>query len=93
MSPVPTYILRTMVVGAFLGTGHGVARGWKELKRDVPYLEHLRKEHFYQYVLGGALNDAAHGCLLAPWAPILIPAALFGWQSKLQCDWLKRKLQ
>lgn len=91
--PVVNYIISTMVAGSIVGAGHGVARGWREMKRDVPCLEHMRKEHFNQYILSSVMNDAAHGCIAGPWFPVVVPAAVFGWRSQLQCDWLKRTLQ
>jgi len=93
MSPVPNYILRTMAAGAVLGAGHGAVRGWRELLQDVPYLEHRTMDHFRTYVVHSVAHDGMYGALFGPWAPVLIPAAVFGWKRQAQCHWVKDKLQ
>ena len=95
MSPVPNYILRTLAAGAVLGSAHGAVRGWRELKRDVPYLEHRTKEHLHTYVAHAMGHDAMYGALFGPWAPVLVPAAIFGWNKQIvtQCRYLKDKLK
>lgn len=93
-SAVPNYIIRMMVAGVACGTAHGAARGWAELKRDVPLLENWRKEHVVEYLGANVAHDALYGILFGPWAPILVPASLFGWpREQLRCDWIKRTLR
>jgi hypothetical protein len=94
MSPVPTYILRSMLAGGVLGAGHGAWRGWTALKHDVPMREHRTVDHYKEYVGADAFNDLVYGVLCGPWAPVLIPAALFRWRSKdWNCSWVKRTLR
>jgi hypothetical protein len=93
MSPVPTYILRTVLAGGVLGAGHGAWRGWASLKHDVPMREHRTAEHYKEYVGADVFHDLVYGVLCGPWAPVLIPASLFMRHSKeWNCSWVRRKL-
>jgi hypothetical protein len=93
MSPVPNYILRMALAGTVLGAIHGGARGWQDFKRDVPYMEHWRKEHVIEYIVKDTVHDAMYGVLFGPWAPILAPAILYHWsRERYNCSWIKRML-
>ena len=47
-----------------------------------------------EYIVKPVSHDMSYGVLLGPWAPILVPAALFGWpREQLRCDWIKRTLR
>jgi hypothetical protein len=95
MTPVPNYILRTMAVGTLLGSVHGAVRGWRELRKDVPVLEHCTREHLLLYIVHATGHDAMYGAIFGPWAPVLIPAAIFSWNRQLaeRCQYFKDKLQ
>lgn len=93
MSPIPTYVLRTVLAGTVLGAVHGGARGWRDFKRDVPYLENWRTGHFMEYIVKDTAHDAMYGALFGPWTPILAPAILFHWsRDRYSCTWIKRML-
>ncbi len=94
MSPVPDYILRLMVVGSMLGAGHGISRGWRDLKRDVPAGQRT-PDHVRIYLIYPSMHDGLYGALFGPWDPVLVPAALFSWRKQIveRCQYFRDKLQ